>query len=151
MNRSTKPRSTPSEKITSFGRLTRSALMARVRSYGNATTESRLAGLLREHGLTGWRRNVKLPGKPDFVWPNARVALFVHGCFWHGHNCGRNLSPKTNKAFWAVKFEGNRSRDKRVRAALRRLGWKVITIWECELNRSPERCLRKIANALGLR
>src|SRR5688500_5461932 len=99
MTRRTIARSKPSNEITSFGRLTRSALMARIRGTGNATTEMKVVRLLRARHITGWRRHAKLPGKPDFVWPRSRVALFVHGCFWHGHDCGRNLTSKSNEAF----------------------------------------------------
>lgn len=137
-------RSRPSDELTTFGGLTRSALMQRVRSKRNKTTELATVRLLRAHRITGWRRHLNLPGKPDFAWSKARVALFVHGCFWHGHGCGRNLAPNKNKSFWAVKLRGNRSRDRRSRDALRRLGWKVITIWECQINRSPEKCVHRL-------
>ena len=90
----------PREERTSFGGLCRSDLMSRISSYGNLTTEIRMAKLLRRAGLKGWRRHLALPGKPDFAWPAKKVALFVDGCFWHGHTCKRNLKPKTNAQKW---------------------------------------------------
>ena len=134
---------------TTFGGLSRSQLMSRVRSTGNQTTEKRLAALLRVKGLTGWRRHQSLPGKPDFVWRASRVAVFVDGCFWHGHNCRRNLSPKTNKMAWDSKIKGNLDRDRKVTRQLRRKGWKVVRIWECQLNKKPASCLARISKAIG--
>ena len=86
-------KSLKSEEITDFGGLTRSQLMSRIRSKGNATTEQTMVALLRKHGLSGWRRHYPVAGRPDFVWRQERVALFLDGCFWHGHGCGRNLVP----------------------------------------------------------
>jgi len=129
---------------TTFGGLSRSELMSRVRSAGNLSTEIKLATLLRNHRLSGWRRRSSLPGKPDFVWSQARVAVFVDGCFWHGHNCGRNLKPITNEGYWDYKIQKNIARDKRVTRELRNKGWAVLRIWECRLEKDPERCLRRI-------
>jgi DNA mismatch endonuclease (patch repair protein) len=76
----------------------------------------------------------ELPGKPDLVFAGRRKVIFVHGCFWHGHNCSRGArEPKTNAAYWKAKIVGNRERDKAHLAALRRRGWKVLIIWECEI------------------
>lgn len=132
------------KELTTFGRLRRGELMSRVRSTGNQTTEKKLACLLRTAGLTGWRRHQQLPGHPDFVWPKVKVAVFVDGCFWHGHNCGKNVTPKTNVKAWKDKIERNQVRDQRVARSLRQLGWKVIRIWECRLTKAPERCVRRI-------
>lgn len=133
---------------TTFGGLSRSELMSRVGSVGNRTTEIRLATLLRTSRLTGWRRHLPLPGRPDFAWPDERIALFVDGCFWHGHACARNLSPKTNSAEWRRKILGNRRRDRRNSRKLRAYGWRVIRIWECQLSKAPQVCVRRIARAL---
>lgn len=138
----------PSEQRTTFGGLSRSALMARVRSKGNATTELRLLALLRESGMHGWRRHVSVVGRPDFTWPHQRVAVFLHGCFWHGHRCGRNLVPRTNAAAWRTKIVKNQRRDRRTASALRRAGWTVLTIWECRLARNPRACLGRIRRVL---
>lgn len=132
------------KELTTFGRLRRGELMSRVRSTGNQTTEKKLACLLRKAGLAGWRRHQPLPGHPDFVWPKVKVAVFVDGCFWHGHNCGKNVTPKTNVKAWKDKIGRNQARDQRVARNLRQLGWKVIRIWECRLTKAPNRCVRRI-------
>lgn len=136
-----------SAQATTFGKLSRSELMARVRGTGNATTELRMARLLRKSGLSGWRRHQALPGKPDFCWRKEKVALFVDGCFWHGHNC-RNLRPKTNYRVWAEKIKRNRERDRAHDLNLAAIGWKVVRVWECNLKKDPEECLSRIAKAL---
>jgi DNA mismatch endonuclease, patch repair protein len=137
-----------SSQKTSFGRLSRSDLMRRIRSRRNGTTEERLASLLRRSGITGWRRNIDVLGRPDFVWSKNRLVLFVDGCFWHGHNCGRNLQPKTNAREWMMKFERNKQRDKRVSATWRKKGWRVLRIWECDLSLHPDRCIGRLRAAL---
>jgi DNA mismatch endonuclease (patch repair protein) len=133
---------------TTFGTLDRATLMARVRSCGNKTTEVRMMKELREAGLSGWRRHQALPGKPDFCWRRERVVLFVDGCFWHGHGCGKNISPATNAELWRRKIEGNRGRDRRTTKRLRAGGWTVVRVWECSLAKSPGRCLQRVAAAL---
>ena len=138
-------------RATSFGVLTRSQLMTRVKSRGNVTTELRMAQLLRKAGLRGWRRHLPLPGKPDFAWPAYRVAVFVDGCFWHGHDCGKNISPRTNAKAWREKIENNRRRDRRAARQLRQRGWSVLRIWECQLRRSPDMSVRRIMRALQMR
>ena len=129
---------------TAFGGLSRGQLMARVRGVENKTTEQRLKALLRAARLTGWRRHQSLPGKPDFVWYAVKLAVFVDGCFWHGHDCGRNVTPRTNVNAWREKINRNRARDRRVDRALRRNGWRVVRIWECALAKTPERCVARI-------
>lgn len=123
----------------------RSRTMRAVRSRRNESTELAFARVLREHKITGWRRHLPLSGRPDFSWPSLRIAVFVDGCFWHG--CPRcYTSPKTNKAFWVEKVESNRRRDKRVTAQLRRMGWKVVRIWECRVASGTS--LRRLQEAL---
>ena len=139
----------PNEERTTFGGLSRSALMARVPSRGNATTELRMVALLGRRGIVGWSRHATLVGHPDFYWPSEKIALFVHGCFWHGHSCGRNLSPNSNREAWARKIARNRQRDQRCAGALRRLGWSVLTVWECQLRLWPEECMRRIERTLA--
>jgi len=136
------------KESTTFGGLSRSQLMSRIRSKGNRTTEQRLATLLRKACLTGWRRHRPVLGNPDFVWPKARVAVFVDGCFWHGHECGKNISPRTNVEAWRDKIRRNRARDQRVGRSLRQQGWRVVRIWECTLAQRPESCIRRIRRAL---
>ena len=132
---------------TTFGDLSRSELMSRVRSTGNQTTKKQLARLLRKAGLTGWRRHQPFPGRPDFVWSKKKVAVFVDGCFWHGHNC-RNLASKTNEKAWRDKIEKTQTRDRRANRLFRQLGWKGIRIWECRLTKVPDQCLLRIQRKL---
>jgi len=122
--------------------------MARIRSTGNTTTELRLAELMRKAGIAGWRRHYPLLGKPDFAFPKSRLAVFVDGCFWHGHACGRNLRPRRNEKAWQEKICGNRRRDQRIVRALRAEGWWVVRLWECVLAKRPELCIDRIVKAL---
>lgn len=86
----------------------------------------------------------ELPGKPDLIFPSRRKVVFVHGCFWHGHDCARGTrKPKTNSDYWKEKIARNRERDKTHLLALRRGGWKVRTIWECEMDRGVLPRLKK--------
>jgi len=118
--------------VDKYDKATRSKMMAAVRSRGNRSTELRLAELPRRHGLSGWRRHYPVAGTPDFCWPKCRVALFVDGCFWHG--CPRcRRAPKSNQAFWDAKVTENRRRDRKATKALRKEGWTVIRVWECQI------------------
>jgi DNA mismatch endonuclease (patch repair protein) len=95
--------------------------MSRVRGRGNRDTELALAKLFRRHRITGWRRNQPVFGKPDFVFPKFRLAVFVDGCFWHG--CPKHATkPKNNRAFWRRKFFANKVRDALVTRTLKRAG-----------------------------
>lgn len=86
-----------------------------------------------------YRLNVKrLPGKPDIVLTKYKTVVFVHGCFWHGHNCKFAKLPATNTEFWEHKITSNKERDKRVISDLERNGWHVIVIWQCQLKKSNE-------------
>lgn len=110
--------------------------------------EEALALLLRRAGVK-FRRNVAaLPGKPDFYIPAEGLAVFVHGCFWHGHgHCSKGrLRPKTNTAYWKTKVQRNQRRDHRTARCLRVLGVSVYTIWECELSAAglPKRLLARL-------
>jgi len=88
-----------------------------------------------------YRKNVKeLPGKPDIVLPKYKTIIFVHGCFWHGHeSCKKSALPATNLEFWKDKLEKNKERDKSNILKLKEIGWKVIVIWQCELKNSTVR------------
>ncbi|HYE30803.1 MAG TPA: very short patch repair endonuclease [Methylomirabilota bacterium] len=124
----------------------RSRVMSRIRSNGNRSTELKLLKLLRGSGITGWRRNSKLFGRPDFVFPKERVAIFVDGCFWHGcKRCYRR--PGTSQTYWDAKVERNRARDLAVVKALRGKEWKVLRVWEHELKK-PIVVLRKLKRRL---
>src|SRR5258706_10290317 len=127
----------------------RSDVMSGIRGRGNKDTELALAKLFRRNKITGWRRNQKVFGKPDFIFRQARLALFVDGCFWHG--CPKHATqPKNNRAFWKNKFSRNRTRDLLVTRTLRSANWRVLRIWEHELTRKNEaRLLQRIHRALG--
>lgn len=117
-----------------FTKIERSSIMRNVKSSGNRSTELKLVKLFRENGVIGWRRNYPLFGKPDFTFPKFKVAVFVDGCFWHGHNC-RNTRPSDNKEYWTEKINRNKKRDLLVNGELRKKEWKVVRIWECSLKK----------------
>jgi DNA mismatch endonuclease (patch repair protein) len=133
-----------------FTKAKRSAVMARIRGRGNKDTELRLIVLLRAHGITGWRRGQPLPGRPDFVFPRQRLAVFVDGCFWHG--CPTHATwPKQNAEFWRTKITANQRRDRLVNRLLRKKGWRVARIWEHALaKKRAARTLLRIQRQLGL-
>lgn len=83
-----------------------------------------------------------LPGKPDIILPKHRIAVFVHGCFWHRHGCKFSYTPKTRKEFWQRKFKRNVARHEEVCHDLRVLGWRVVTVWECEAGHADALRLR---------
>lgn len=128
----------------------RSATMRKVRG-GDTAPEIKVRRILRAMGLTGYRLHRKdVPGKPDIAFVGRRVAIFVHGCFWHGHGCPRgNRSPKENAEYWSAKIERNRQRDGRHSAELVSLGWKALVIWECELKDLAE-VRRRLAEFMGI-
>jgi DNA mismatch endonuclease (patch repair protein) len=163
-----------------FTKAKRSEVMSRIRSRGNKDTELALAKLLRRSKITGWRRHLEIRGRarsplravgqtsksgahgvtrptfrvrPDFVFRQARLALFVDGCFWHG--CPKHgTRPAGNRSFWKKKFARNQARDRLVNRALRRAGWRVLRIWEHTLRwatikpQNEARLLRRIRHAL---
>lgn len=115
----------------------RSALFSRVRQRG---TEPELVvrQIASDEGLSFRTRNRDLPGSPDLANRRRKWAIFVHGCYWHSHQgCRRATIPKRNRAFWTQKFAGNRERDRRALSELRRLGFRVAVVWECELTTRP--------------
>lgn len=121
----------------------RSERMSRVRSC-DTKPELMVRKLLFAMGYRYRLHVASLPGKPDIVFAARRKIVFVHGCFWHRHaNCALTRLPKSRKAFWLAKLEGNRRRDGRVKAALRRDGWSVATVWECQLA-APDRLARRL-------
>jgi DNA mismatch endonuclease (patch repair protein) len=130
-----------------FTKAKRSEVMSRIRGRGNKGTELALAELLRQHCIKGWRRHQPIFGKPDFIFPKFRLAVFVDGCFWHG--CPKHATkPKNNRVFWRHKLLSNKKRDRLVMQTLRKAGWRVIRIWECALQKTPQSCVQRILHAL---
>jgi DNA mismatch endonuclease (patch repair protein) len=111
----------------------RSEVMSRVRSE-DTKPEMAVRSLIHRLGYRYRLHGQELPGKPDLVFPTLGKAIFVHGCFWHGHRCrsGRNR-PSSNTLYWTLKLDGNKKRDRATNLKLRRLGWNVLVLWECEL------------------
>jgi DNA mismatch endonuclease (patch repair protein) len=130
-----------------FTKAKRSEVMSRIRGHGNKDTELALAKLFRAHGITGWRRRQKHFGKPDFTFRRERVIIFVDGCFWHGCPKHSNL-PVNNRPFWKKKLAANSLRDRLVTKTLRAHGWRVIRIWEHDLSKSADGCVKKIKTLL---
>lgn len=148
----------------------RSVIMSRIRGSGNRRTEEYFVGLLRKLKICGWRRHqtiqfdskrlrnrvasdgtvFKSRVRPDFSFPKLKIALFVDGCFWHGcTKCYRE--PKSRTKFWSSKIRRNMERDRFQHLQLKRLGWKVMRIRECVLQKRPEACIRRISSCLNLK
>lgn len=127
----------------------RSRNMAAIRSRGNFTTELRLRSLLVREGIRGWKlHGLKEIGSPDFVFPDLQVAVFVHGCFWHGcPRCGH--VPRANALYWSAKIERNQQRDRMMSRAARSRGYQVVRIWECVLRKRPRDCLERIYRVIS--
>jgi DNA mismatch endonuclease, patch repair protein len=116
-----------------FSKAERSAIMARIRG-ADTRPEKTVRAFLRESGFRLQLNAALLPGKPDILIRDRRTAVFVNGCFWHGHSgCKRATIPVTRANFWRNKIAGNVRRDRRNQAALRKLGWRVVTVWQCQL------------------
>ena len=125
-----------------------SALMSRIRGK-NTGPEMALRAALSAEGVRGYRLHyAKAPGRPDITFVGRRVAVFVHGCFWHGCPHCRPTRPKSNGSFWQTKLDDNKARDARKERELRKAGWRVITIWECRLKRSPLAQVARVRRAL---
>lgn len=118
--------------MDTVSRVVRSRIMASVGTK-NTGPELFLRKELYRLGLRYRLCRRDLPGRPDIVFPGYRTAVFVHGCFWHSHGCRLSSVPSSRKQFWEAKFRQNRARDLRAVKELRRLGWKVITVWQCQL------------------
>lgn len=121
-----------------FSAQKRSAVMRAVRGRDTGP-ELRVRRALHAAGFRFRLQRADLPGRPDLVLPRHRLAVFVHGCFWHGHDCPRGRrAPKTNAAYWQAKIARNRTRDAAAQAALTAAGWTPVIIWECALDRAVE-------------
>lgn len=116
-----------------FSKSQRSQIMRSVPSTGTSA-EQRCEAVLRSLKIKFTRNAASLPGKPDFVLKSSRLVVFVHGCFWHSHaGCKNAVVPTSNIEYWSWKLARNRRRDRRVRQAIRKLGWRTAVIWECKL------------------
>lgn len=114
------------------------------------TPEILLHIALKVNDIRGFSKNcADLPGKPDICFKKGRLAIFVNGCFWHRCPYCKPAMPKTHRAFWAHKFERNKARDRKNRLELRKLGWHVVTIWECLLKRDPLKYVIKIQRMIN--
>ena len=121
-----------------FTKSKRSEVMSRIKGR-NTKPELAVRSLLHRMGYRFQLHRADLPGKPDIVLPRYKTVIFVHGCFWHRHKeCRFAYTPKSRTDFWLKKLESNVVRDQLVKADLERLGWRVITVWECELRESDQ-------------
>lgn len=115
----------------------------------NTGPEKQLRSLLHRAGYRFRLHDRRLPGSPDIVLPRFCTAVFVHGCFWHRHpGCRNATTPGSRTDFWRVKFEGTVARDRAKAAQLEAAGWQVVTVWECELEKSPDTVLRNVVSRL---
>jgi len=125
----------------------RSDVMSRIRGRDTGP-ERAVRSMLHRMGYRFRLHRTDLPGKPDIVLPRHQTVIFVHGCFWHRHkDCRYAYTPKTRARFWLNKLEQNSQRDRSVRGELRRLGWRVITVWECNL-RTPDKLCRRLKRSI---
>lgn len=127
----------------------RSAVMRRVRGRDTGP-EMTVRRMLRDMGCGYRLHRADLPGRPDIVFAGRRKVIFVHGCFWHGHDCraGRNR-PASNTAYWSAKLARTMARDERHCRELREAGWAVLTLWECEIIKHPEAIRQKLVEFLS--
>jgi len=125
-----------------ISRAKRSWNMSRIKS-SNTKPEIFVRKYLYGKGLR-YRINYKITGKPDIAFPKYKSAIFIHGCFWHKHNCKYSVMPKSNRSFWRNKLNDNAKRDLRNLNTLRAYGWKVLTLWECVIKNKPASAYKRI-------
>lgn len=123
-----------------FTKEKRSQIMSHIRSKNNKSTELKLIKIFKEYGITGWRRDYNVKGHPDFVFLQKKIAVFVDGCFWHGHKCKKHM-PYKNREFWEKKIKNNKRHDKKITSLFKLRGWEVVRIWECELKKQKTKIL----------
>jgi len=132
-----------------FTKEKRSWIMARIRGR-DTQPELLVRRVLHAHGLRFRLHRKDLPGCPDIVLPKYRTAIFVHGCFWHGHTCRDGRRPKSHGSYWNAKLERNVRRDRKNLNELRQTGWNPVVVWECQIG-NPDSVLKRIARRLELR
>lgn len=126
----------------------RSEIMSLVRGR-NTTPELAVRRLIHRLGYRFRLHSAELPGRPDIVLPRLRKAIFVHGCFWHGHEgCAKGRPPKSRTEYWKAKFDANRKRDARNLLDLKSRGWLPLVVWQCELKK-VERLTTKVGKFLS--
>ena len=122
--------------------------MSRIRGK-DTKPEIRMRSMLHRSGYRFRLHHPKLPGRPDLVFPKYHAVVFVHGCYWHRHKgCKNATMPKSRSDFWQAKFDGTIDRDSRNSAELTKMGWRVITVWECELEKDPQSVLQNVSHKL---
>ncbi|MGH8022063.1 MAG: very short patch repair endonuclease [Limisphaerales bacterium] len=131
-----------------FSAKRRSEIMSRVKGRRNAATELRLIAIFRKHDIRGWRRGRSIFGRPDFVFPAARLAVFVDGCFWHGCPL-HGTEPQTNRGFWVRKIKRNKERDRLVGRNLRMQKWRILRVWQHDLQ-DPYRVARRVLRSIDV-
>jgi len=130
-----------------FSKEKRSWIMSRIKGR-DTKPEMLVRSFVHRMGFRFRVHRRDLPGNPDIVLPRYGKVIFVHGCFWHGHKrCPRSMRPATNKSFWNKKLDANIERDKHIRNELRRMGWKLLVVWQCETH-NPEKLLGKLERFL---
>jgi len=128
-----------------------SEVMSRIRSK-NTGPEKMMRAAIGAEGIKGYRLHyAKAPGKPDIAFVGRKVAVFVHGCFWHSCPHCQRYTPKSNRVWWKKKLGRNVERDQEKAAALRRAGWRVVTVWECRLKKDPSMQVRRVVRSLNSR
>lgn len=135
--------------IDKFAPDKRKAIMQSVKGK-NSKPEKIIRSLIFNLGFRYRLHDSTLPGKPDLVFKTAKKAIFVHGCYWHRHNCKKGKSiPAVNKDFWEKKFNANRKRDKETQQKLKKMGWITLVIWECQIKQANrDRLLKRITKFL---
>jgi DNA mismatch endonuclease, patch repair protein len=123
--------------------------MSRIKSK-NTSSELIVRKFLYKKGFR-FRVNYRLEGKPDIIFPGRRIVVFINGCFWHKHGCDNSVMPKTNRKFWKNKLNGNVERDKKVQKILKKEGWTVYRIWECELEEKNSKTLNNLETFLKIK
>ncbi|MFH0984498.1 MAG: very short patch repair endonuclease [Candidatus Omnitrophota bacterium] len=126
----------------------RSQVMSRIKGK-NTKPEILMRQILRRLGYRYHLRSKHLPGKPDIILPRRKLAIFVHGCFWHYHGrCREGRIPSTRRSYWKPKLLANRDRDAKKRSELKKLGWKILTVWECQIEKKPEAIVGKLTKVI---
>lgn len=126
-----------------FSQKKRSMIMSAIKDK-DTKPEKIVRSILHKHGLRFRIHRKDLPGRPDIVLPKYKIAILVHGCFWHGHSCPDGRRPKSNQQFWNEKLDKNIARDARKLDELQRVGWKAVVVWECNAVEGAERLAKRI-------